>query len=556
MNSRMSTNRKNICTEKAGVKGDILQRTVVGTPSVRQFPSHVFRESSLIILIIISIFSSYLIRPLSGLHPPQCQWSLYQDIERLNCHVETGNSLIVEEEVHGIGPEHAKSLWAHCTSSTFSDNQPSSSYSGNSANGRTDGDDPSFYAPSSSALGTEGVVHQHHAHHHHPGSHRGNNASSGGFVISHGVFMAVPNLRDLRLENCKIAGITPGALSYLPYLQNLTVRAHTSLTSWPSSSSLEVKPDVLKGLPELRHLDLSTTSLSSLPNDFLCFLPSLEHLNLSSCWLRDFNSIGIVPDDPTNPHNCGSSLKTLDLSANYIARLAPAVFAAVSKLEVLKLERNSITIAAERALLSLSNLRILSLAGNMLSSLPPQFFKDTRQLQEIYLQNNTLSVLAPGIFNGLNQLVVLDLSNNELTSEWVNGETFRGLDSLFALNLANNELNKIDHMFSDLRFLQMLNLENNKIAFISEDAFSGNQNLYTLVLSHNHLKKIDSICNGVIALSYLSLDNNKIESVHQHSFKNCSGLQDLNLSGNRLTEIPEALSVLTHLRTLDLGMYF
>lgn len=47
----------------------------------------------------------FIIRPGSGLHPPQCQWDLYQDIERLKCNVDPGNTLIVEEEVHGVSLE-------------------------------------------------------------------------------------------------------------------------------------------------------------------------------------------------------------------------------------------------------------------------------------------------------------------------------------------------------------------------------------------------------------------------------------------------------------------
>ncbi|CAL8103909.1 unnamed protein product [Orchesella dallaii] len=496
-------------------------------PSVCQFPSHVFRESrSLVLLIIISIFSSHLIRPGNGLHPPQCQWSLYQDIERLNCMVETGNSLIVEEEVHGIGPEHAKSLWVQCSSTSDSDSNNRSDF--------TQSGDSNYYSPSSSALGTEGVQ-QH---------------NGGGFVLSHGVFMAVPNLRDLRLDNCKISGITPGALSYLPYLQNLTLRAHTSLTTWPSSSSLEIKTGDLRGLPELRHLDLSTTSLSSLPNDFLCFLPSLQSLNLTSCGLRDFRTIGIVPSDPTNP-NCGNQIRTLDLSKNHFTLLPPATFATFAKLEYLKINSNSITKAAENSLLNMNNLKVLSVADNQLSSLPPLFFKDNKILQELYLQNNSLSFLGPGLFENLKDLVILDLSSNLLTSDWINKDTFKGLHKMFSLNLANNVLTKID--FRDLQFLQMLNLENNQISHITDDAFIGMPNLYSLVLSNNHLKKIDSfICNG-LHLSFVSIDNNKVENVAPDSFNNCSGIQDLNFSGNKLKQVPTAIGVLTNLRTLDLG---
>jgi Leucine-rich repeat (LRR) protein len=518
-------------------------------PPQMSFPpslAHVFTRNPIILSISILTSLLLLIRPGNGLHPPQCQWSLYQDIERLNCLVEPGNNLIVEEEVHGIGPEHAKSLWVQC-----------------------------------SDMQGQQQAHKHVIHVHPSEESEGFmgtdkpqvNGDTGGFVLSHGVFMAVPNLRDLRLENCRIAGITPGALSYLPYLQNLTVRAHTSLTPWPSSlsgggasgaaaatsssspSTLEIKPGVLRGLPELRHLDLSTTSLSTLPNDFLCFLPSLNYLNLTGCWLRDFRSIGIAPSDPTNPHNCGNQIRVLDLSANHFTLLPPATFATVSKLEELRIELNSITIAAERALLGLNQLKVISLAGNQLTSLPPEFFKDNRQLKEIHLQNNSLAVLAPGLFSGLEHLVILDLSNNELTSEWVNGETFSGLVRLVILNLANNDLTRVDSvLFRDLYSLQVLNLENNQLSFVAEDAFSGMNNMHTLLLSHNHLKAIDTfICNGLFVLSFLVMDNNKIETVGPDSFKNCSNLNDLNLSGNKLTQVPVAIGGLNLLRTLDLG---
>jgi len=492
---------------------------------------HVFTS----FLFSLSLLTSLLLHFGNGLHPPQCQWSLFQDIERLNCLVGDENYLIVEEEVHGKGPEQAMSLWVQCTASTNFGSHSSS-----------------HPVQAERLLGPGGSTESNNGPHNHEST---SSSEKNGYVLSHGVFMAVPNLRDLRLENCPITGITPGALSYLPYLQNLTLRAHTSLSAWPSSASLEIKPGVLRSLPELQHLDLSTTSLSSLPNDFLCFLPSLRTLNLTGCWLRDFRSVGILPSDPTKPHSCGSQIRTLDLSANHFTLLPPATFTTMSRLRELRIERNSITIAAERALLGLTDLNIISLAGNQLTSLPPEFFKENRALGEIHLQNNSLGVLAPGLLNDLEHLLYLDLSNNELTTEWVNGETFKGLLRLVVLNLANNRLSKIDSvLFRDLRNLQVLNLEYNKLSSIADDAFSTMYNMHTLLLSHNQLKSVDQyICNGLYVLSFLALDNNLIETVEPQSFKNCSDVKDLNLSGNKLSVVPEAIRPLTALLTLDLG---
>ncbi|OXA50186.1 Slit 1 protein [Folsomia candida] len=507
--------------------------------------NHVF-TFPLLIPVVVATLLLFIIRPGSGLHPPQCQWDLYQDIERLKCNVDPGNTLIVEEEVHGAGPEHAKSLWVQCSDNVHT---TSGSVDNKQLGGGDDGEEElqvdSYFGSEKTSLKVAG------------------GDTGGGFVLSHGVFMAVPNLRDLRLENCRIAGITPGALGYLPYLQNFTLRAHTSHSPWSSSSHvrssspamLEIKPGVLRGLPELRHLDLSTTSLSSLPNDFLCFLPSLNYLNLTGSGLRDFRSIGIQIQDPTNPHNCANQMRILDLSNNHFNLLPPATFSTVSRLEELRIDGNSITSASERALLGLNHLKIFSAAGNQLSSLQPEFFKDNRQLQEIYLQKNQLSVLAPGLLTGLEQLVVVDLSSNELTSEWVIGETFRGLVRLVILRLDNNKLTRIDSvLFRDLYSLQVLSLENNMISTVTEDAFSGMYNIHTLLLSHNQLKVIDTfICNGLGVLSFLALDNNKIETVGVDSFKNCSNVMDLNFSGNKLTQVPEAIGALNLIKTLDLG---
>jgi len=95
------------------------------------------RREELVLKILFLISFSGLT---ASLHPPDCQWSIQNEVDRLNCLVGSGQNLIVEEGVFGIGPEHAKSLWVKCA----------------------EGSDPS---------------------------------SGGGFVLSHGVFMAVPNLR-------------------------------------------------------------------------------------------------------------------------------------------------------------------------------------------------------------------------------------------------------------------------------------------------------------------------------------------------------------------------
>jgi hypothetical protein len=96
----------------------------------------------------------------SSLKSPEYEWSLDGEIQRLNCRVTAGSRLIVDDKINGIEPKHAKSLWIRC-----------------------EGD------------------------------------STESHVLSDGNFMAVPNLGDLVVYECRIAGVTAGAFPYLPYLQ-------------------------------------------------------------------------------------------------------------------------------------------------------------------------------------------------------------------------------------------------------------------------------------------------------------------------------------------------
>ena len=367
----------------------------------------VFRLNFVVYTLILFIFPTNT----SGFDPPKCEWRLDGDFERLNCFVESGRNLILQEKIDGIRTEQVKYLTIEC-----SDDHSGSDYSG--------------------------------------------------FVLSPGIFMPVPNLRELTISDCEISEIKSDTFSSLRKLEKLTLRAH-------SSHLLVVNPSIFKPLSQLQHLDLSGTHLDWDSNEFLCFLPELTHLNLSRCGLRDFRFLrGSNPLDILNgdKSNCGSGILSLDLSWNSFSLVPPASFASLVNLVELRIDYSGIVMAAERALLGLRSLKIFSVSGNGLTSLPPEFFLDNRRLVEIYLQENSLAVLAPSVFHSLADVKVLDLSGNELSSEWVNGETFLGLEGLEVLDLARNNLVSIhSELFRDLSNLQLLSLENNfaeKIASI------------------------------------------------------------------------------------------
>lgn len=363
-------------------------------------------------------------------------------------------------------------------------------------------------------------------------------------------------LRELRIEHCKLATLPSLAFTGLHNLRNLTVRSYDN--EW-QGLSLEIETGAFTAVRQLENLDLGHNAMWMLPPRPFCSLLSLISLNLTQNHLQNIDSLGFggsLPNEEQPSEPCHMEMRELDISHNDFHVLPTAGFAALRRLRILNLQYNQITLVAEAALLGLNTLQVLNLASNKLVALPPELLQNNSDLVELYLQNNSLSVLAPGLFSGLQQLLVLDLTYNELTNNWIGGDTFEDLIRLVVLNLSHNRLTRVDSTtFRNLYSLQILKMEHNAIESIADHAFSSMYNLHTLLLSHNKIKEVEVYTfNGLYVLSLLSLDFNEIRTIHSEAFRNCSGLQDLNLHGNQLPTVPQAVHVLQFLKTLDLGL--
>ncbi|KAJ8683374.1 hypothetical protein QAD02_019166 [Eretmocerus hayati] len=365
---------------------------------------------------------------------------------------------------------------------------------------------------------------------------------------STGFLSALPRLERLLVDNCKLRNLPGGAFASAPMLRSLVLRS--SGADW-SSIAMELHRDALRGLSELKELDLGDNSIWSLPGEFLCPAPGLTMLNLTGNRLQDMSSLGLADW----ASSCAQNLDTLDLSDNDLSALPDNGLAGLRNLAVLRLQDNSIAAVGDHALGGLAQLRHLNLSSNRLVALPPELFVKTTQLRELVLSNNSLAVLAPGLLDNLGELLVLDLSMNELTSRWVNRDTFAKLGKLMSLDLSRNALSKIDaHVFRGLGQLRQLSLEHNDIDTLSDECFASLGQLRSLALSNNRIARFDVTHGlGLAALEYLFLDENKLQFVHNEAFSNLTELVDLRLNGNLLTEVPEAVRSLEKLNTLDLG---
>ncbi|CAB3254901.1 unnamed protein product [Arctia plantaginis] len=360
-------------------------------------------------------------------------------------------------------------------------------------------------------------------------------------------FQRFSSLTELTIRNCKLLRIPGNAFESLRELKKLAIRSRNY--DWSPNKNLELSLGTFNCLRELQVLDLGENNLKIIPQDVFCPLDNLQMLNLTQNKIKSVDRLGFGK-------NCGSGLRSLDLSHNELKSLSEeSEITGLKRLQELRLQYNNITDISGETFNGLISLRILNVSYNSLQFIPEGTFASTKELREVYLNNNLLFELARGVFHRLEQLLVLDLSNNQLSSTYVDGGTFIGLIRLVILNLSNNALTRIDgKTFKDLFFLQILDLRNNSIGYVEDNTFLPLYNLHTLNLAENRLHTIDGfLFNGLFVLSKLNLNNNLLINIDPKAFKNCSDLKELDLSSNQLTEVPTAIWELSLLKTIDLG---
>ncbi|XP_028438383.1 extracellular matrix protein 2 [Perca flavescens] len=173
----------------------------------------------------------------------------------------------------------------------------------------------------------------------------------------------------------------------------------------------------------------------------------------------------------------------LDMAENNIRIIAPQVFSGVPNLDTLDLSKNKLDDESFRQspLSNLTFLKKLNVDGNQLTripALPPS-------LEELKMNNNKLSTLSPNCFKGLMNLLNLELEENTLHEGSVSPLAFRPLKRLLNLQLDNNRFRYLPLGLPPS--LQELDMTENLIEAVTEEALRGCVHLRVLDLSHNLL---------------------------------------------------------------------
>ena len=170
--------------------------------------------------------------------------------------------------------------------------------------------------------------------------------------------------------------------------------------------------------------------------------------------------------------------------------------------------------------------------------------KENNFFKYVELRCNDSKLLTFPLFKTIPKNTDLKFINNNITDITLRDRDVLYLPETFAFNLSYNLLTRIPaykkSILSAFTGLSNLDLSNNRIHHIDDDAFTGLRGLYTLHLSNNHLTKVvASWFDTLSVLLKLGLDNNLISSFEpDNNFTWPDSLWNLYLDNNKITSMP------------------
>ncbi|XP_038613451.1 toll-like receptor 8 [Tachyglossus aculeatus] len=406
------------------------------------------------------------------------------------------------------------------------------------------------------------------------------------------------SLQKLYLSNNEIRHISGDDLKGLANLQVLDLsgncprcfNAPFPCQPCEKGASLHIDLHAFRNLNKLSHLNLSSTSLTSVPAAWFYNMPNLKVLDL------EFNFL--LPEIASGEFLAKlTGLEVLDISFNYGIKEYPVYinlsdnFSKLVSLQALHVKGYVFQELREQDLQPLNklpNLRTINLGINFIKQIDLMLFHNFSNLTVISLSDNKISPLVgdrnsykvspprhitqkrstdvkmePPVGAGINPNVdphsnvyhitnplikpqcssygkALDLSLNNIF--FIGQKQFKGFNEIACLNLSSNGIGQVLHgtEFSSLPHLKYLDLSFNKLDFDDDNAFQEVPGLEVLDLSYNiHYFREAGITHrlgfiqNLTQLKVLNLSHNAIFTLTEHKLISRS-LEELVFKGNRL----------------------
>ncbi|KAF3786934.1 Receptor-like protein 12 [Nymphaea thermarum] len=383
----------------------------------------------------------------------------------------------------------------------------------------------------------------------------GINISMSGVECISALASSLPNLRHLSLSSCSISGPMNRSILGIKSL------AHLDL----SRNNMSKVPEFLINLTLLRHLGLSSCSLGGVFPNGIFRLPYLQHLDISN----NPNLQGSFPEilpvssslltlslsstslSGTIPNSIGNltELRILKMSSCNFTGSIPSSFSKLTRLQIIDMSFNDFT--GQLPSLSPSTVTEIDLSMNRLLGPIPESFSELQGLTTLKLDNNLLTGPIPLALLNLPSLKTVDLSSNNLTGSICQ---FTNASSLLeTLDLSNNSLiGEIPSWLWGLRNLQHLNLSHNLLTGLEKPMDIGNRNSLVMLDLHSNFLGPDLPPFPPNAI-FLDFSSNKFTSSIPSTIDS-TFLLYLSISNNGIKgTIPESLCYSAILNVLDLS---
>lgn len=249
-----------------------------------------------------------------------------------------------------------------------------------------------------------------------------------------------------------------------------------------------------------------------------------------------------------------SNLVELNLSYNMIDDLSRDVFKFRTKILRVNLSHNYLRAMPFQAFSPITSMLQLDLSYNFLVTFLDHYFTFNKNIEILLLNNNQLVKITSNALVDLINLKTLDLSNNQLSS--ISLGLFDSLTQLQYLNLANNPLTTlVSGVFRDLKNLKLLNLSGNKLTQLSFGLLHFSPKLTSLTLDNTCIEVIhNSELLGIPELEILNIRNNKgLREIEAYVLADVRMLKQLDISGNILTYLPQSITALSKLNSLNIS---
>ncbi|XP_070570212.1 uncharacterized protein [Ptychodera flava] len=299
-------------------------------------------------------------------------------------------------------------------------------------------------------------------------------------------------------------------------------------------------------LPDLTHLFMYNNDIESIEVGAFDQMPNLQYLGLEQ------NKISLIPK---GLFDSLWNLEALSLAGNDISHLENGTFQNLVKVHTLELRSNKLATLTPDMFQGLDNLQFLELKGNQITYLPQGLFKLFPQLSKIDLSKNPIPAIEENVISGLPGLGDLVLSDiPAFRTGRIPTDLFTGLFNLTRLDLSANQLTKLPDGLKHLSNLEFLNLGDNNLTNIPDDAFEQTTNITHLYLYYNHLKTIPAnAISKLTSLHTLDLAYSSITEIPTNSFVNFPKLEVLWISQCKTAVIHSgAFDGLLGLKGLDL----